>query len=66
MANSKLDIIAILDEAEEMYKAKMARKEYAEYRNNSKAAKILFDDCLRMALWEKLTLRKAIEKMGGV
>ena len=32
MANSKLDIIAILDEAEEMYKAKMARSHKAYFR----------------------------------
>ena len=52
----------ILETAEELFKAKMARKEYAEYHNNPQAAKILFDDCLREALWEKLTFEKA---MGG-
>ena len=53
-------MIEILETAEELFKAKMARKEYAEYHKNPQAAKILFDDCLHEALWEKLTWDKAI------
>lgn len=49
-------MIDILETAEEIFKAKMACKEYAKYHNNPQAAKILFDDCLKVALMKTLKL----------